>query len=46
MLEDVLHRFVHAVEVGHLVEQAVHGAFGARAVVADIVEDQSVVQLA
>ena len=35
-----------AVEVGHLIEQAVHGAFAARAVVADDVEDERVVQLA
>ena len=46
MLEDVRDGFGHAVEVGHLVEQAVHGAFGARAVVADDVEDERVVQLA
>ena len=39
-------RLRHAVEVGHLVEHAVHAAFGARAVVADDVEDQRVVQLA
>ena len=30
-----------AVEVGHLVEEAVHAAFGARAVVADDVEDRA-----
>ena len=35
-----------AVEVGHLVEHAVHAAFGAGAVVADDVEEQRVVQLA
>ena len=39
-------RFLHPVEVGHLVEHAVHAAFGARAVVADDVEDQRVVELA
>ena len=46
MLEDVLDGLLHAVEVGHLVEQPVHAAFGARAVVADDVEDQRVVELA
>ena len=35
-----------AVEVGHLVEHAVHAAFGAGAVVADVVDDQRVVELA
>ena len=34
----------HAVEVGHLVEGAVHGAFGRRAVVADDVVDDRVVE--
>ncbi len=45
MLHDVRDGFVHAVEVGHLVEDAVHRAFGAGAVVADLVEDQRIVQL-
>ena len=35
-----------AVEVGHLVEHADHAAFGAGAVVADLVHDQRVVELA
>ncbi len=34
----------HAVEVGHLVEGAVHGALGRRAVVADDVVDDRVVE--
>ena len=34
----------HAVEVGHLVERAVHRAFGRRAVVADDVVDERVVE--
>ena len=46
VLEDVRDGFGDAVEVGHLVEQAVHGPFGAGAVVADFVEDERVVQLA
>ena len=46
MFQNVLHGFVDAIEVGHLVEQAIHAAFGARAVVADDVEDQRVVHLA
>ena len=46
VLEDVRDGFGHAVEIGHLIEQAVHGAFGARAVVADDVEDERVVELA
>ena len=45
VLQDVLDGLVHAVEVGHLVEEPVHAAFGARAVVADDVEDQRVVEL-
>ena len=45
MLQDVLDRFIHAVEVGHLVEHTVHAALGARPVVADDVEDQRIVQL-
>ena len=34
----------HAVEVGHLVERAVHGALGGRAVVADDVVDERVAE--
>ena len=40
------HALRHAVEIGVLVEQAVITAFGARAVVADDVEDQRIVELA
>ncbi len=46
VLEDFRDGFVHAIEIGHLVEQAVHRAFGARAIVPDLVEDQRVVELA
>ena len=44
--QNVLDGFMHAVEVGHLVKQAIHAAFGARAIVADDVEDQRIVHLA
>src|SRR4051812_28657152 len=45
VLENLWNGFYHAVEVGHLIEQAVHTAFGTRAVVTDDVEDERVVQL-
>ena len=45
MLQDVLDRFRHAVEIGHLIEHAVHPTLGACPVVADDVEDQRIVQL-
>src|SRR6478752_7221857 len=45
MLEDVLDGFLCLIEVGHLVEEPVHPALGARAVVAEDVEDQRVVHL-
>ena len=44
VLQHVGHRLGDAVEVGHLVEHAGHAALGAGAVVADLVEDQRVVQ--
>ena len=46
MLQNVLDRFFYTVEIGHLVEQSVHAAFGACAVVAEDVEDQRVFELA
>src|ERR1044072_5029968 len=45
MFQDVGDGLVHAVEVGHLVVEPVHAAFGARAVVANDVEDERVVEL-
>ena len=44
--EQILEFLGHAVEVGHLVEHAVHAALGAGPVVAGDVEDQRVVELA
>ena len=46
VLQDVRGGFLHPIEIGHLVEHAVHAALGARAVVADDVEDERVVELA
>ena len=46
VLQHVGHRLRDAVEIGHLVEHADHAALGARAVVADDVDEQRVVQLA
>ena len=46
VLEHVGHGLGDAVEVGHLVEHAEHAALGAGAVVADLVDDQRVVELA
>src|SRR3990172_1626962 len=46
VLENLWNGFGHAVEVGHLIEKTVHGAFGTRAVVSDDVEDERVVHLA
>jgi len=46
MLQDILDGLVHTVEIGHLVEEPNHAPFGTRAVVADDVEDQRVVELA
>ena len=46
VLQNVLDRLLHTVEVGHLVEHAVHAALGARPVVSEDVEDQRVVELA
>ena len=45
VLEHVRERLLHAVEVRHLAEHAVHAALGARAVVAQDVEDERVVEL-
>jgi len=46
MFQDLLDRFLHPVEVRHLVEQTAHAAFRARAVVPDDVEDQRILELA
>ena len=46
VLEHVRHSLLNAVEVGDLVEHAVHAALGAGAVVAEDVEDERVVELA
>ena len=46
VLEHIRDVFGNAVEVTHLIHQAVHGAFGAGTVVPDLVEDERVVQLA
>ncbi len=45
-LQDVFELFGHLVEVVHFVEKADHTAFGARAVVAQDVDEQCVVHLA
>ena len=45
MFQDIRNSFLHSVEIGHLIEEAVHAALGACAVVADYVEDERVVQL-
>ena len=46
MLENVLNRLLHTVEVGHLIEHAAHATLGAGAIVAEYVKDQGVVELA
>ena len=46
VLQHLGHRLGDAVEVGHLVEHPDHAAFGAGAVVADLIDDQRVVELA
>ena len=46
MFQDLLDGFRHRVEVGHFVEETAHAAFSTRAVVAENVEDQRVIELA
>src|SRR6476620_11308857 len=45
VFQNVLNGLGYTVEVGHLAEKSGHTPFGARAVVADDVEDQRVVEL-
>src|SRR5450631_46778 len=45
VLQYVLNGLRDPVEIGHLIEEAVHAPFGARAIVADDVEDQRIVEL-